>query len=184
MDYAIFGMNADVPKTVSALGGNFAYPELSQETPDTMGALYEFEKFNLIWDHAMGIDNGLFRKDHGIAFIGNNGTLQLDRGGWEVIEEGRSKENVKVERKSPTDNGLDKHWQNFIAAIKSGKQEDLNCPISTGAHIATVCQLGNIAFRSQQKLTWDNAKQKMTDESLNEKYLKAHYHNGYTLPKV
>ena len=62
MDYAIFGMNADVPKTVSALGGHFAYPELYQETPDTMGALYEFDKFNLIWDHAMGIDNGLFGK--------------------------------------------------------------------------------------------------------------------------
>ena len=46
-----------------------------------------FRKFNLIWDHAMGIDNGFFRKDHGIAYIGNNGTLELDRGGWEVMEE-------------------------------------------------------------------------------------------------
>jgi predicted dehydrogenase len=184
MDYAVFGMNADVPKSVSALGGNFAYPDLSQETPDTMGALYEFEKFNLIWDHAMGIDNGLFGKDHGIAFIGNNGTLELDRGGWEVIGEKNSKEKIVVERKSPTDNGLLKHWENFVAAIKSGKQEDLNCPIATGAHIATVCQLGNIAFRSQQKIVWDKAKGKLTDESLNEKYLKAHYHNGYQLPKV
>jgi predicted dehydrogenase len=184
MDYAVFGMNADVPKSVSALGGNFAYPDLSQETPDTMGALYEFDKFNLIWDHAMGIDNGLFGKDHGIAFIGNNGTLELDRGGWEVMEENRSKEKVKVERKKPTDNGLQKHWENFVAAIKSGKQEDLNCPISTGAHIATVCQLGNIAFRSQQKIVWDKTKGKLTDEALNAKYLKAHYHNGYVLPKV
>ena len=184
MDYAVFGMNADVPKTVSALGGNFAYPDLSQETPDTMGALYEFDNFNLIWDHAMGIDNGLYGKDHGIAFIGNNGTLELDRGGWEVFEEGRSKEKVKVERKKPTDNGLQKHWENFIAAIKSGKQDDLNCPISTGAHIATVCQLGNIAFRSQQKIAWDNSKGKFTDKSLNQKYLKAHYQNGYVLPKV
>ena len=35
----------------------------------------------------MGIDNGSYGRDHGIAFIGNNGTLILDRGGWEVIEE-------------------------------------------------------------------------------------------------
>jgi len=184
MDYAVFGMNADVPKTVSALGGNFAYPDLSQETPDTMGALYEFDKFNLIWDHAMGIDNGLFGKTHGIAFIGNNGTLELDRGGWEVIAEGAAKEKVKVERKNRVDDGLLKHWENFVAAIKSGKQEDLNCPLSTGAHIATVCQLGNIAFRSQKKIAWDKAKGKLTDESLNAQYLKAHYHNGYTLPKI
>jgi predicted dehydrogenase len=184
MDYAIFGMDAPVPKTVSALGGNFAYPELMQETPDTMGALYEFDKFNLIWDHAMGIDNGLFGKDHGIAFIGNNGTLELDRGGWEVVEEKRSANKAVVERRKPTDNGLDKHWENFVAAVQSRKQSDLNCPIQTGAHIATVCQLGNIAFRTQQKLTWDKEKGKFTDDKINKEYLYARYHNGYKLPKI
>jgi predicted dehydrogenase len=184
MDYAIFGMDAPVPKTVSALGGPFAYPELYQETPDTMGALYEFPKFNLIWDHAMGIDNGLFRKDHGIAFIGNNGTLELDRGGWEVMEEKGSKAKASVERVKPSDNGLDEHWKNFIGAVKSRKQTDLNCPIATGSHIATICQLGNIAYRSQQKLTWDKEKGKFTDDKINKQYLYANYQNGYKLPKV
>jgi predicted dehydrogenase len=184
MDYAIFGMDAPVPTTVSALGGNFAYPELYQETPDTMGALYEFPKFNLIWDHAMGINNGLYKKDHGIAFIGNNGTLELDRSGWEVMEERDSPNKVTVERVKPSDNGLDEHWKNFIAAVKSRKASDLNCPIQTGAHIATVCQLGNIAFRSKQKLTWDKDKGKFTDEKVNKEYLYAKYQNGYKLPKI
>jgi predicted dehydrogenase len=184
MDYAVFGMNADVPKSVSALGGKFAYPELYHETPDTMGALYEFDKFNLIWDHAMGIDNGLFGKDHGIAFIGNNGTLELDRGGWEVVEEKRSANKVVVERRKPTDNGLNKHMENFFSVVKSRKFADLNCSIQTGAHIATVSQLGNIAFRTQQKVVWDKAKGKFTDNSINDKYMMAKYHNGYKLPKV
>jgi predicted dehydrogenase len=184
MDYAIYGMDAPVPKTVSALGGNFAYPELYQETPDTMGALYEFDKFNLIWDHAMGIDNGLFGRDHGIAFIGNNGTLELDRGGWEVIEEKRSKEKVMVERKKPSDNGLDKHWINFVDAVKAKDHSKLNCPIETGAHIATVSQMGNIAFRSQQKIEWDKEKEKFTDEKLNREYMMSEYHNGFKLPKL
>lgn len=184
MDYAIYGMDAPVPKTVSALGGNFAYPELYQETPDTMGALYEFDKFNLIWDHAMGIDNGLFGRDHGIAFIGNNGTLELDRGGWEVIEEKRSKEKVLVERKKPSDNGLDKHWLNFVDAVKARDHGKLNCPIETGAHIATVSQMGNIAFRSQQKIEWDKEKEKFTDDKLNREYMMSEYHNGFKLPKL
>lgn len=184
MDYAIYGMDAPVPKTVSALGGNFAYPELYQETPDTMGALYEFDKFNLIWDHAMGIDNGLFGRDHGIAFIGNNGTLELDRGGWEVIEEKRSKEKVMVERKKPSDNGLDKHWINFVDAVKAKDHSKLNCPIETGAHIATVSQMGNIAFRSQQKIEWDKEKEKFTDDKLNREYMMSEYHNGFKLPKL
>ncbi|MBZ4189468.1 Gfo/Idh/MocA family protein [Niabella beijingensis] len=184
MDYAIFGMNAQVPKTVSALGGDFAYPDLYQETPDTLAALYEFDNFNLIWDHAMGIDNGLFGKDHGIAFIGNNATLELDRGGWEVLEEKRSGQKVSVARKSPSENGLDRHTQNFIEVVRSRKTADLNCPIQTGAHIATVCQMGNIAFRSQSKVTWDKAASRFTDNKLNTDYLMAAYHNGYQLPKI
>jgi predicted dehydrogenase len=184
MDYAVFGMNADVPKSVSALGGDFAYPELYQETPDTMGALYEFDNFNLIWDHAMGIDNGLFGRDHGIAFIGNNGTLEVDRGGWEVIEEKRSEKKVAVPRRQPTDVGLDKHMENFVAALKARKHESLNCPIETGSHIATVCQLGNIAFRTGKKLNWDKQKGEFTDQKVNEEYMLKQYHNGYVLPKV
>ncbi|MCF3110684.1 Gfo/Idh/MocA family oxidoreductase [Niabella sp. CC-SYL272] len=184
MDYAIFGMDASVPKTVSALGGDFAYPDLYQETPDTLAALYQFDNFNLIWDHAMGIDNGLYGKDHGIAFIGNNATLELDRGGWEVLEEKRSSKKVSVLRKGPSDNGLDKHTQNFINVVHSRKLADLNCPIQTGAHIATVCQMGNIAFRSQEKVTWDKATNKFTNSKLNASYFMAPYHNGYQLPKI
>lgn len=184
MDYAVYGMNADVPKSVSALGGNFAYPDLYEETPDSMGALYEFDNFTLIWDHAMGIDNGLYNRDHGIAYYGNNGTLVLDRGGWEVYEENKSKEKVKMERKTVSHNGLDSHWENFIGAVKSRKTEDLHCSIQTGAHIATVCQLGNIAYRSQKKLDWDKAKGRFTDEEVNNAYLSKAYHNGYQLPKL
>ena len=184
MDYAIFGMNAPVPKTVSALGGRFAYPDLYQETPDTLTALYEFDGFNIVWDHAMGIDNGNYGKDHSIAFIGNNGTLELDRGGWQVIEEKRSEKKVSVPRKTPTDNGLDKHMENFVAVIRSRKLGDLNCSIQTGAHIATVCQMGNIAFRSQEKVTWNKAAGKFSNEKLNKEYMMAAYHNGYKLPKV
>jgi predicted dehydrogenase len=184
MDYAVYGMNADVPKSVSALGGNFAYPDLYEETPDSMGALYEFDNFTLIWDHAMGIDNGLYNRDHGIAFYGNNATLVLDRGGWEVYEENKSKDKVKMERKTVSHNGLDSHWQNFIGAVKSRKTEDLHCSIQTGAHIATVCQLGNIAYRSQKKLDWDKVNAKFTDEAVNSEFLGKEYHNGYQLPKL
>ena len=77
-----------------------------------------------------------------------------------------------------------KHWENFTNVVKSRKMEDLNCSIQTGAHIATVCQLGNIAFRTQKKLIWDKDKAKFTDEAVNKKYFGKAYHNGYKLPKM
>jgi predicted dehydrogenase len=184
LDYGLLGMKAELPKVIDGMGGKFAYPELYEETPDTLTTLYEFDGFNLVWDSAMGIDNGSYGRDHGIAYIGNNGTLILNRGGWEVIEERQSKSKVSVPFQKPSDNGLDKHWINFVNVVKSRKIEDLNCSIQAGAHVATVAQMGNISFRSGKKLYWDKTKGAFTDQSVNDQYLMAKYHNGYALPKV
>ena len=184
IDYALFGMKGGVPKTVVALGGRFAYPELAEETPDTLTTLYEFDHFNMVWDHAMGIDNGQYGRDHGIAFVGNNATLVLDRGGWEVIEEKNAKQKVSRPHVKPSENGLTRHMENFVSVIRSGKMDALTAPVQVGAHVATVAQMGNIAFRSGKRLVWDNAAGKFTDDAVNKAYLAKAYHNGYAIPRV
>lgn len=184
LDYGLLGMRSPVPKSISALGGRFAYPDLYQEAPDTLTTLYEFDGFNMVWDSAMGIDNGSYNRDHGIAYIGNNGTLILNRGGWEVIEEKQSKNKVSKPLVKPSDNGLNKHWENFVTVVKSRKMQDLHCSIQDGAHVATVAQMGNIAYRSGKKLQWDAVKHAFTDGDINKKYLINEYHNGYKLGKV
>ena len=184
LDYGIQGMKAGNPKSVSALGGKFAYPELAEETPDTLTTLYEFDNFNLVWDSAMGIDNGSYGRDHGIAFIGNNGTLILDRSGWEVIEERQAKNKVAIALHKSEDNGVNLHWLNFIDAIRNNTPGSLHCPIEEGAHIATIAQMGNIAYRSGQKVNWDESKNLFTDDAINKEYFTKAYHNGYSLPKI
>ena len=184
LDYGLMGMNSPTPKSISALGGRFAYPELYEETPDTLTTLYEFDHFNMVWDSAMGIDNGPYNRDHGIAYIGNNGTLILNRGGWEVIEEKGSKNKVSKPFAPSVDNGVDKHWENFVSVVKSRKFEELHCPVQAAAHVATVAQMGNIAYRSGKKLEWDAGKEQFTDEAVNKEYFMKEYHNGYKLPDM
>jgi predicted dehydrogenase len=184
LDYGLLGMKAGNPKSVAALGGKFAYPDLAEETPDTLTTLYEFDGFNLVWDHAMGIDNGSYNRDHGIAYIGNNATLVLNRNGWEVLEEKQSKQKVAKPLAPVTDSGLDKHWVNFIDAVRSRKAENLHCPIDAAAHVASVAQMGNISFRSGQRVVWDTAAGKFTDDKINAQYLMKEYHNGYQLPII
>jgi predicted dehydrogenase len=184
LDYGLLGMKATVPKTVVSLGGIYAYPDLAQETPDTLIALYEFDNFNLVWDHAMGIDNGSYGRDHGIAYIGNNATLVLDRGGWEVIEEKNSKNKIAKPLQKASDNGLDRHWENFISVVRSRKMNELHCSVEAGAHVATVAQMGNVSFRSGQRVVWDKSAEKFADEKLNNQYMMKEYHNGYKLPDI
>lgn len=185
IDYALLGSQATVPVSIMASGGKFAYPDDAEETPDTLTTVYDFGKFNVLWEHATGINGGPYGRDHGIAFIGNNGTLVLDRGGWEVLPEtqdGKQRmEAVTLQKRS--DNGLDLHTKNFLEVVKSRKTEDLKCSIHEGAHVATVCQMGNIAYKTGKKIYWDAAREKFTDADAN-KFLTAEYHNGYALPKV
>jgi predicted dehydrogenase len=185
IDYALLGMKATVPKSIVAAGGKFAYPDDASETPDTLTTVYEFEGFNLQWEHATGIDGGPYNRTHGVAFIGNNGTLVVDRGGWEVLPEKESGKN-KIEAvalQPASDNGLQLHTTNFLDVIQSRKFADLKAPIQAGAHVATICQMGNIAYRTGKKIYWDAGKNAFTDAAAN-KLLTAEYHNGYTLPKV
>ena len=155
-----------------------------KKRPTHFTTLYEFDGFNMVWDSAMGIDNGSYNRDHGIAYIGNNGTLILNRGGWEVIEEKNSKSKVSKPFVASSDNGVDKHMENFVSVVKSRKIEELHCPVQAGAHVATVAQMGNIAYRSGKKLEWDAAKEQFTYEAINRQYLMKEYHNGYQLPRI
>ena len=181
IDYALLGMNAKYPKSVMAIGGKFAYPDGAHETPDTLTTVYEFDGYSMIWEQAQSISNGNYGRDHGISFIGNNGTLVLARGGWEVIPDEKRMEAVPLQ--TPRQSGLDLHTQNFIDVVKSRNSEQLTCPIQDGAHVATVCQMGNISYRTGGRLYWDEMKSQFREKEAN-MYLNANYKNGYTVPKV
>lgn len=185
LDYALLGMDVTTPKSIMAAGGKFAYPDDAAQTPDTLTTVYEFDGFNIQWEHAIGINGGPYNRDHGIAYIGNNGTLVLDRGGWEVIPEtdnGKPKMEA-VPRQHSADNGLNLNTKNFIETVQSRRVEDLKAPIQVGAAIATFAQMGNIAYKTGKKLYWDAASGRFTDEAAN-RYLAAEYHNGYNIPTI
>ena len=185
LDYALLGMGVSAPKSIMAAGGKFAYPDDAAQTPDTLTTVYEFDGFNIQWEHATGINGGPYDRDHGIAYIGNNGTLVLDRGGWEVIPEkdGDKPKMDAVPRQLVADDGLALHTKNFIGAVRSRRVEDLNASIQVGAATATFCQMGNIAYKTGKKLYWDSARGAFTDGDANG-YLAAAYHNGYTIPEI
>jgi predicted dehydrogenase len=180
IDYALLGMDAKFPKSAVALGGKYAYPDGPHETPDTLATVYEFDGYNMIWEQAQSISNGNYGKDHGMSYIGNNGTLVLWRGGWEVIPDEKRMEAVPVQANKGS--GLDLHTVNFMEAVKSRNLSKLTCPIQDGAHVATVCQMGNISYKTGSKVSWDVANNKFFEEKANA-LLSAKYNNGYKMPK-
>ena len=178
LDYALLGMQVSEPKSIVSTGGKFAYPTDASETPDTLNTVYEFDNFNIIWEHTKGIVLGPYERDHGVAFIGENGTLALNRKGWEVIPEKDKMERIPLQK--PEDNGLDMHTANFVEAIKRSDPNLISAPVEAGAHIAIFSQMGNIAYRVGKKLHWDVEKKCFDDPEANA-LIKTNYHNGYQL---
>jgi len=183
LDYALYGMNVTAPKSIMAMGGKFGYPDDACETPDSLQTIYEFDGFNVLWDHAIGINDGAYGRNHGLGFVGENGTLVIDRGGWEVIPEvvnGKTRMEA-VPLKKGLDVGLDNHVKNHLECIKS-RNPKTNASIEIGAHIAKFSALGNIAYRTGKKLVWDGTK--FTNDTDANSYLVPNYREPWNLPKV
>ena len=185
MDYGIYGMDVVYPKSVMAIGGKYGYPNSAEETPDTMQTVYDYGDFSLLWEHGTGINAGNFGMNHGIAFVGNDGTLALNRGGWKVLpekEDGKDKIEA-IEWNPSVDNGLDLNTKNFIDVVKSRDKSALNTPIQVGYDAAVVCHMGNIALKADEKIHWNADKHKFEERSAN-KLLAADYNNGWKMPKA
>lgn len=78
--------------------------------------------------------------------------------------------------------GLDLHVRNFLDCLKNNTPQKLSADIDTGRNVALVAQMGNIAFRTGEKVVWDNDKQLFTTQTAN-KLITPQYNNGYNLPK-
>jgi len=192
IDIALFAMGAKAPISVMASGGKLAYPNDASETPDTLQTIFEYKDFNMLWEHGTGINNGNYNRDEGIAFIGNNGTLVLDRQGFEVIQEfenygnksGAKMENIKSVDRPKDVNYLVLHAENFIEAMNANDASILNTPISSGATAAINAQMGNIAYKTKRKVFWDQDAGSFINDDHANALMKARYFNGWQVPSI
>jgi predicted dehydrogenase len=184
IDMVLAGMQVNAPKSVVAMGGKFGFPDHASETPDTMQTVYDFGNFNLLWEQSLGTARGPYDREHGVAFIGNLGTVVIDRGKWEILPEVEGGQYLTAAMPAQRNDGrdLDNHTRNFIECIRSRQQP--NCSAEIGRDVAVCAHLGNMSYRLGRKLYWDAAKATVTDDAQANTLVKAHYHSPWRLPTV
>ena len=152
IDIVLLGMNESDPLTVHSEGGIFVTDD-DRNTPDTMQTLFRFPRWQLQWEHRQwnnrGLDGG---KDHGAEFIGEHGTLIVDRKAvrWFPNDE---EDAEPAAGPGETVHGPNAHWQNFIECMKSRAKP--RSDIESMAKTTMVCHLGNISYQSQSTVKWD-----------------------------
>jgi predicted dehydrogenase len=145
VDVARWGLGVDAPIAVSSGGGKYVFDD-DQETPDTQTTTWEFPGACIAYEHRIWSNHGTEGELFGVAFYGEKGTLIIGEKGWRV-EQGDG-----AHGKASAD-GQARHAQNFLDCVKSRKKP--NADIETG-HLSTrLCHLGNIAFRTGKKLSFD-----------------------------
>ena len=98
----------------------------------------------------------MFNHNYGILFHGTEGTLFVDRAGFELVPERDSKLAASMKQPEEEKRGnepLLDHWRNFLDCIKTRKRPVSD--IEIGHHSTTTAILGNMAYRSKLRLDWD-----------------------------
>ncbi len=186
LDFALCGMNAKNPKSIMAMGGHFAFQD-ARQTPDTLNVIYEYDDFSINWEHSVCLGNGNNGMGHGVIFQGNNGTLLVSRGGWQVIPEKEMKDDQRVDKMPETpwikgEQSLDEHVANFLQTIRKGGQP--NCTVEMGKQVAMVSHMGNIAHRTGEKLLWDDAAVRFSNSEKGNGLLTPQYSEPWSLPNL
>ncbi len=148
IDIVLLAMRQSDPLTVTSQGGILTSND-DRDTPDTLQASYRFANWILTWEHRFnnmrGLDGGI---EHGAEFIGEHGTLLVDRGRYQYFPEPKDGPTPP-----PSQRGDSGHWQNFLDCMRSrGKPIS---DIESMAKTTMVCHLGNIALQSGTTLHWD-----------------------------
>ena len=175
----------DLPLSVTATGGNFSFPDHAHETFDTMEVSYQLPDFTMNWQHAAGLQSGPYGRSYGLAFVGNNATLVIDRDTWELFPEWDNelkKSKVPAMPKQTGKGSHETHMQNFLECIKSRK--DPNCTIENGRLVAMYAHMGNISLRTNTRLVWDAQRNNFGNNPAANALITPAYRMPWQLPKV
>jgi hypothetical protein len=107
------------------------------------------------------------------------GTILLNDAGWELIVEKR-KASLEPEKHQSSGDPRPAHVRNFLDCVKSRKPPVLNLELAH--HASNMAHLGNIAFRSGKKITWDAANEKIPGEREADKLVRVKYRKPWKLP--
>jgi len=180
MDIVLLGMNVWAPLEVASVGGKIIAGEKDDRTtPDTQMAIFRFPEFVMNWEihvGAPGLDGG---GSHGAEFIGENGSIIVDRGGYRLNREGSNLESDRI----PTLNPLPtNHARNFLDCIKT--RETPRSDIDTMHRTTTMCHLANLTYLVGRSIRWDADKEVPVGdrEAMECQSYRREYRRPWTLP--
>ncbi|GAA0879117.1 Gfo/Idh/MocA family oxidoreductase [Algoriphagus jejuensis] len=187
LDMAIWvEQNPVAPAKVLTYANNVDMENRDRDTFDTMNVLFPKKDFLINYDMNGGLQTGPYGKPYGIAYVGEQGTLVVNRSGYEIYPEWDPEakapkiESKKLEGAKESHN---LHVANFVDCIKTRNQPI--CPPEAGRIAALHAHIPNIAARvGAEELVWDDTKREFVGNAAANELIWPSYREPWVLPKV
>ena len=176
LDMLQWGLGVKLPTRVGAMGGKFLWKD-RRETPELMTTLLEFGKEGKyaeiavrFWctNHEAGANGNLFYGSEGYMAIDGYTKYQVFLG--------------KDRKPGPTGNAPTKHFENFIAAVRSRKTADQNGPVETAHYSSALAHVANIALRRGAILDFDPDNERFVNDEKANAMIADPYRKGFVVP--
>ena len=186
VDVCRWALDVDFPKTVTASGGRYQFKD-DWEFYDTLVTNFEYGDKMISWDGRSCQGMRLYDRERGSVIMGTNGSVLIDRDGYEVYDHsGKKSDEFKVSQAKTSsadltgrDSMTDLHFANFIAGIQTGKK--LHAPIEVGNVAVTMLQLSNIAWELNRELKLDQKTAHILDDPKAQAMRTRVYEKGWEL---
>ncbi|HJZ97162.1 MAG TPA: Gfo/Idh/MocA family oxidoreductase [Candidatus Solibacter sp.] len=175
-DVVHWALDLGAPHTVSAAGGRWGVDDMA-ETPDMIEVVCQYPNLLLTWTVHPNGRPGFDHMGSSVIFEGSAATLVCNYNRFEVYVKGRRDEAFKPPAPSIPDSPG--HIREFLDAIKSRKRT--TCDVEYGHLLTKGGLLANIAYRTGERLAWDDAHERFTGHTPANRYVTRQYRKPWKL---
>ena len=184
VDVCRWALGVDYPRHITSSGGRYQFKD-DWQFYDTLVTNFEYDDKLICWDGRSCNGMKLYDRERGSTILGTNGSVLVDRDGYEIYDlHGHKTDEFKVHSEKTSSSDLigadsmtDLHFANFIAGVTKG--EKLHAPIEVGNVAVTMLQLSNIAWEVQRELKLDPSNGKIVGDAEAMKGWNREYEKGW-----
>jgi predicted dehydrogenase len=183
LDIVQMTMGVEAPTSIAAVGGKFVLKD-DRETPDTLVASFVYPGFVCTYENRTSNAGAINGKSGGILFHGTEGTLFVDRQGFEIVPETRKSGEATVNRSEAmkvenSNQHHQDHVRDFLECVKSRRTPVAD--IEVGHRSTSTALLGNIAYRTGRRIQWDAAGERVVGDRDAQAYVSREYRRPWKL---
>jgi len=184
-DIVHWAMDVYAPIAAIGTGGRFGLVDDDREWPDTFVGACEYPpgpiaKMGFLMNYTFrGVCRHTYHgARHGKSFHGTEGTLVLQRGGYQIYSEVRDKKKLIKEKDVPA--GKENHAEVFLNCMRSRKRPEADVEI--GHFASNPGHLMNIAMKVGRRIRWDPKAERVIDDPQADALVTKKYRKPWVLP--